>query len=235
MEKAFDRVWNNGLLYKLKCCRVIGNLLKLIETFLRNRKNYFLIDSFCSDELEIQIGLPQGSVLSPILFILFTNDFLISAQKVFKYADDTSVLVHPDSLANLADQLGNLCSTIESWCFNRRMKVTGSKTEVLSLHTDEPMPSTIHTNGQICKPTEFTMSLGLIIDRKLTYKNHLDTAINKGQKIGTPFSGNVRSDDLTLRSSFSRQLSNLNSSVLGHKLQFGHIHWKSCKCKGIAL
>ena len=182
MEKAFDSVWTNGLLYILKGYRVSDNLLKLMETFFRNRKAFIQIDSFCSDEFDIQSGLPQGSVLSPILFILFIDDFLISPLTVFKYADNTSVLVHVDSPANLADQLRNLCSSIESWCFNWKMKVNGSKTEIMSLHTDEPMPSRIYLKGQLCKAKEFTKSLGLVIDRKLTYKNNLDNAINKRQK-----------------------------------------------------
>ena len=113
MEKAFDSVWTNRLLYKLKGYRVSGNLLKLLEKFLRNRKAYIQIDFFCTEEFESQTGLPQGNVLSPILIMLFINDFLISPHKVFKHADHTSVLVHADSKANLADQLGNLCSSIE--------------------------------------------------------------------------------------------------------------------------
>ena len=59
MEKAFDSDWTNGLLYKLKGYKVSGILLKLIETFLQNRKAYIQIDSFCSDQFENQIGLPQ--------------------------------------------------------------------------------------------------------------------------------------------------------------------------------
>ena len=101
---------------------------------------------------------------------------------MFKYADFTSKLVHAESPANLADQLGNLCSTIESWCFNRKMKVDGLKTEVISLHTDEPIPSTIYLNGQLCKPKQFTESLGLIIDRKLTYKKKISTMLSKKDK-----------------------------------------------------
>ena len=62
------------------------------------------------------------------------------------------------------------------------MKVNGSKTEIMSPDTDEPIPSTIYLNGQLCKTKEFTKSLGVIIDRKQTYKIHLDKALSKGQK-----------------------------------------------------
>ena len=76
LEKAFNSVWIDGLLYKLQNIGVTGNLLSIIQSFLSNRLSFIKIGNYHSNNFPIHIGLPQGSVLSPTLFILFINDFI---------------------------------------------------------------------------------------------------------------------------------------------------------------
>ena len=92
IEKAFDSVWLDGLIYKLKNLKINGKMIKMIDAFLRSRKGQINLDPYTPPLFGIHIGLPQGSVLSPVQFI-FTPDFLSNSLKCFKFADDSSVLL----------------------------------------------------------------------------------------------------------------------------------------------
>ena len=76
LDKAFDSVWINGLLYRFQNIGKTGSLLSVIQAFLSNRLSFKKIGNYHSYSFPIHIGLPQGSVLSPNLFILFINDFI---------------------------------------------------------------------------------------------------------------------------------------------------------------
>jgi len=96
ISKAFDRVWHTALLSK---CRSIGldnkrnKLLIWIENFLSNRSIKVLVDGFFSELYSIAAGVPQGSVLSPILFIIFINDLLsLTSNPIHSYADDSTLV-----------------------------------------------------------------------------------------------------------------------------------------------
>ena len=92
MSKAFDKVWHEGLLFKLKQNGIEGNLLGLLRNYLRNRKQRVVINGSESEWGEIESGVPQGSVLGPLLFLIYINDLEDGIKSQIKFfADDTSI------------------------------------------------------------------------------------------------------------------------------------------------
>lgn len=92
ISKAFDRVWHSGLIHKLESLGIKNPLLNWFRSYLSNRYQHVVIDSECSNWVRIEACVPQGSVLGPLLFLIFINDISDSlATNCFLYADDTTL------------------------------------------------------------------------------------------------------------------------------------------------
>ena len=93
LEKAFDSVWVDGLLFKLLDHNIFGRMYWIIKPFLKSRLASILLKGYQSPKVQTTIGVPQGSVLSPMVFIIFPNDFRSNQAQKFNFADDSSVIV----------------------------------------------------------------------------------------------------------------------------------------------
>ena len=94
VKSAFDKVWHRGLLAKLKQIYIEGKLLCLFESCLTNRRQITTVAGQKSTKQEIKAGVPQGSRLGPLLFIIFINDITENIESdILLFADDTSLLV----------------------------------------------------------------------------------------------------------------------------------------------
>ena len=94
VSSAFEKVWHKGLIAKLNQIGIEGKLLKLFESYLSNRRQIVVVDGVKSAETNICAGVPQGSRLGPILFIIYINDIVENLKsKILIFADDCSLMV----------------------------------------------------------------------------------------------------------------------------------------------
>ena len=106
ISKAFDKVWEEGLLFKLERIRISGNLLSLRQIFLSNRFQKVVLNGQRSNWSSVLTGVPQGLILGPLLFLIYINDFPDGLESSVKFlADYTSLFPTVYELNMLADQL----------------------------------------------------------------------------------------------------------------------------------
>ncbi len=129
ISKAFDKVWHKGLLYKLERLGARDPLLKWFKTYLTGRKQRVTIDGQSSDWSEIKAGVPQGSVLGPLLFLIYINNITTDLQSSsFLYADDTSLLEVVDDPTITAARLNNDLELINTWTQKWLVTINSDKT-----------------------------------------------------------------------------------------------------------
>ena len=130
-SKAVDRVWHEGLIYKLKRCGISGNLLLLLQRFLSNRKQRTVLNGQTSNWGNIFAGVPQGSILGLLFFLIYINDLTQNLKCSVKlFADDTSLLTILQDAAIAAIDINHDLDLITSWARDWRMsfnQTPGSK------------------------------------------------------------------------------------------------------------
>ena len=116
ISKAFDKVWHKGLVFKLKQNGVSGSLLKMFENYLTNRKQRVVLNGASADYDDIKSGVPQGSVLGPLLFLIYINDMEENIKSQIRFlADDTMLFSVVKDRAITANELNQGLVTISQW------------------------------------------------------------------------------------------------------------------------
>ena len=137
LSKAFDTLDHNILLSKLKHYGINGISYKLLSTYLINRKQYVQVESSCSEVLDTLYGVPRGSILGPLLFIIYTNEFP-NASKVFPfimYADDTlSCCVDTIQSNNIDKIINEELSKVNNWLVTNTLSLNFNKTKYMQFH-----------------------------------------------------------------------------------------------------
>ena len=106
ISKAFDRVWHRGLLYKLESAGISGSLLWWFKDYINDRKQRVVLPGSASSWAFIKAGVPQGSILGPLLFLIIINDIVDDIHSYIKlFADSTSLYIIVDNPTSAVDKL----------------------------------------------------------------------------------------------------------------------------------
>ena len=190
-EKAFDKVPHMRLLHKLKGYGIEGNVLKWIESFLTGRRQRVVLGEVESDWCEVTSSVPQGSVLGPVLFVIYINDMPEVMTNMCKlYADDSKIMAkinndNPDADAmGLQDDIDNIVIWSEKW----KMKLNSKKCKVMHLGKINPKCSyylhdTVSGEDHCLEGTEIEKDLGVFISANLKAKTQVDRASAKAASV----------------------------------------------------
>ncbi|GBP21683.1 Probable RNA-directed DNA polymerase from transposon X-element [Eumeta japonica] len=178
ISQAFDKVWHSGLLYKIKKM-LPHSFFPLLKSYLENRCYEVKINSDTSDMHVIRSGVPQGSVLGPVLYLIYTADLPAHASTTTAtYADDTAILSTHENQDSASDSLQQHLNLIEKWLRQWRIKA----------NTDKSVQVTFTLRRKTCPPVKLcnveipqaddAKYLGMHLDRRLTWRKHIWTKGN---------------------------------------------------------
>ena len=178
LRKAFDTVNHDILINKLDHYGIRGSALKWFESYLSNRKQYVSINGVDSQLLNVTCGVPQGSVLGPLLFLLYINDLpnISNKLKFFLFADDTNIYLDSTDIRKLENILNSELSKLHEWLCINRLSLNVSKTNfvIFSPPNKPKTPVTILINKTAIKEEKYVKYLGILIDSQLTFRYHIE-------------------------------------------------------------
>ena len=184
-SKAFDTVNHDILLKKLSLVGVRGVSLQWFRSYLSSRRQYVCIDDSCSSTLPIGIGVPQGSILGPLLFLIYINDMCRCSGdlKFVHFADDTTVFMRGRNLDNLHVEVNRQLCKVDSWLCANKLSLNIKKTSFM-VHSfrSKITDHSISIRGIKIDRVVKAKFLGVIIDDCLKFKDQIKTVINKVSK-----------------------------------------------------
>lgn len=177
IEKAFDRVWHDGLIYKLRQLQYPIAMIKLIHSFITNRTFQIKLQSHLSTTRHSKAGVPQGSPLSPLIYIIYTSDIPkpnSATTHLSIYADDTAIIQTSKSIPFLTSRLKSTYKTTQEWLKKWKIKTNDAKTQLICISRKRTRPTTPLTiDNQRIEWKPKIKYLGVTFDKRLTWKEHI--------------------------------------------------------------
>jgi hypothetical protein len=185
VSKAFDKVWHAGLLHKLRCMGIEGNLFEWFCDYLSDRKIRVVINGQNSTWLPTDSGVPQGSILGPLLFLIFINDITSNIESdIHLFADDTSLMDIIDNHIMSYSKLNRDLKRLSNWSKNWLVTFNATKTVYLQVtrkHAPSPKPI-LMLNGQVIREVTSHKHLGLTFNNTLTWTDHINNLVTKASR-----------------------------------------------------
>jgi len=184
ISKAFDKVWHEGLLFKLKSINTPSYLFNTIKSFLLNRQFTVKINDNTSDLMPISAGVPQGSKLGHILFNIYVYDIPQSPRtNIALFADDTTLFTESRNIEAISANLQLHLDTISYWCNKWRIQINASKSTgvIFSLRPYLP-PAQLTFNNVNILWSASVKYLGLTLDKRLTWQPHISSKLQQAYR-----------------------------------------------------
>lgn len=186
IEKAFDAVWHNGLIYKLIKAQFPDYLIKICASYLKDRKFRVVLNNKYSDWEGIPYGVPQGGVLSPVLYNFYTADLPMASDCLYGiFADDTAVASTSRFYKQIETKLKNAFLLMNSYFHKWKIKVNTSKTQALFItrRRTKQLPTGPITLGGSEVPWQGSLKyLGFTITSSLTINAHINDVLCKSNR-----------------------------------------------------
>ena len=174
-SKAFDTINHDILLYKLSYYGIRGKALEWFRSYLQNRKQFVTVQNKDSSTHDINCGVPQGSLLGPLLFIIYINDFHKSSPRLsfLHFADDSSIFFSHRNPNYLVDTLNNEFKLASDWIKSNKLSLNLQKTNyMLFSNSLNNIPGDIMFDNTLINKESQIKFLGVILDDKLSWKSH---------------------------------------------------------------
>ena len=225
LKKAFDTVDHDILLRKLRAYGIRGKAGDWFQSYLNNRKQFCSLNGQQSKARDVTCGIPQGSCLGPLLFIIYLNDLekCLKFSRASIYADDTSITIAWDDVAKLVEDAHQELSNLSEWMRVNKLSPNPKKTEFMvighPLKTKNlDLPEVLKLNASDIKRVDKTKSLGLIIDEKLNWDEQFKRTKGK-------MSGGLVALKKLKNIVPQSQLCNVYHALIESHLRYGDVIW----------
>lgn len=174
IEQAFDRVWHEGLLYKIKK-RLPDQLYLTLKSYLTDRYFQVKYEDALSGYHLIKAGVSQGSVLGPFLYLMFTQDVPLTTDTFMAtFADDTAILSSDPNPIQASDKIQRHLNILQGWLKQWKIKVNTNKSVQVTFTTRRTVCPPLSLNNTLIPVQTETKYLGLHLDDKLTWRPHIN-------------------------------------------------------------
>ena len=184
LSKAFDRVWHKGLLYKLKMYGVKKDMYSWLKSYLENRTQRVIYKNLVSPTESLYAGVPQGSVLGPLLFLIYVNDVADKMSSFCRlFADDNSLQYASKCVKSIEGHLNNDLLSLEEWSKKWLLKFNPSKTKVVFFNTrkNKEFPKLLFQDSQL-EYVQTHKHLGVTFSYNLSWSSHIEILLSNAYK-----------------------------------------------------